>query len=137
MTSKEEVFISEYLKTFNATQSAIVAGYSKKTASVIGYENLRKPYIKEAIKAGMEEIVGPNERIIKENIELWRAIMIDPEAKFTEKLKASELIGKYAMMFTDKVELSGNIDNNITFFAPNKIIDDKAWENLASDIIKK
>lgn len=34
----------------NATQAAIRAGYSKKTAEVIGYENLRKPQIAEEIE---------------------------------------------------------------------------------------
>jgi phage terminase small subunit len=49
-TPKEERFISEYLKDFNATQSAMRAGYSKTSARQIGSENLSKPYIKAEIQ---------------------------------------------------------------------------------------
>ena len=54
-TNKQRVFIAEYLKDFNATQAAIRAGYSKKTARAIGHENLTKPDISEEIKAAIEE----------------------------------------------------------------------------------
>ena len=49
MTPKQKAFVFEYLKDFNATQAAIRAGYSQKTAGVIGHENLRKPNIAEII----------------------------------------------------------------------------------------
>lgn len=46
LTGKQRLFCDYYIKTFNATQSAIKAGYSKNTAYAIGYENLKKPQIK-------------------------------------------------------------------------------------------
>ncbi len=46
MTPKQTRFIDEYLIDLNATQAAIRAGYSKKTAGQMGTENLSKPYIK-------------------------------------------------------------------------------------------
>lgn len=49
LTSKQELFVQEYLIDLNATQAAIRAGYSKKTAHSIGSENLCKPEIAEAI----------------------------------------------------------------------------------------
>lgn len=49
MTPKQKLFIAEYLKCFNATQAAIAAGYSKKSARTIGHENLTKHDIAEAI----------------------------------------------------------------------------------------
>lgn len=49
LTTKQQRFIEEYTVDWNATQAAIRAGYSKKTASETGYENLRKPQIAEAI----------------------------------------------------------------------------------------
>ena len=49
LTDKQEMFCKEYLIDLNATQAAIRAGYSKKTASVIANENLIKPYIQERI----------------------------------------------------------------------------------------
>lgn len=48
---KQDAFVKEYLLNgFNATQAAIKAGYSEKTAYSIGEENLRKPVIKQAIE---------------------------------------------------------------------------------------
>lgn len=49
LTAKQTAFIGEYSKDWNATQAAIRAGYSKRTAHVIGQENLRKPAIRDAI----------------------------------------------------------------------------------------
>ncbi len=51
MNSKQQRFVEEYLVDHNATQAAIRAGYSEKTASSIGHENLRKPEIAAAIAA--------------------------------------------------------------------------------------
>ena len=50
LTAKQERFCYEYCIDFNATQAAIRAGYSEKTAFSIGSENLRKPLIKNRIK---------------------------------------------------------------------------------------
>ena len=55
MTAKQQRFCDEYLISLNATQAAIRAGYSKKTAGVIGDENLKKPYIREYIDKRMAE----------------------------------------------------------------------------------
>ncbi len=50
LTAKQGKFCYEYCWDFNATQAAIRAGYSQKTAKVIGCENLTKPYIQSQIK---------------------------------------------------------------------------------------
>jgi phage terminase small subunit len=49
LSNKQQAFIAQYLVDSNATQAAIRAGYSKKTAYTIGAENLRKPQIRDAI----------------------------------------------------------------------------------------
>jgi len=50
LTAKQEKFCNEYLIDLNATQAAIRAGYSQKTAQVIGAENLTKPIISQYIQ---------------------------------------------------------------------------------------
>lgn len=55
MTAKQKRFCDEYLIDLNATQAAIRAGYSEKTARQIGTENLSKPSIKEYIEKRMAE----------------------------------------------------------------------------------
>ncbi len=54
LTDKQKAFIEEYLIDLNATQAAIRAGYSQESAKEIGYENLTKLYVQEAIKAAQE-----------------------------------------------------------------------------------
>ena len=61
LTPKQELFCREYLKDLNATQAAIRAGYSEKTARATGSENLSKPDIADRIaelKAERNEEVG-------------------------------------------------------------------------------
>lgn len=49
LTDKQQRFVAEYLIDLNATQAAIRAGYSEKTARQVGSENLSKPDIGDAI----------------------------------------------------------------------------------------
>lgn len=64
LTHKQQVFISEYLKSFNATASAIAAGYSEKTAHAMGWENLRKPEIQSEITRRLDEVhMGADEAL--------------------------------------------------------------------------
>ena len=55
LTEKQARFVAEYLVDLNATQAAIRAGYSERTAEVIGYENLRKPQISAAIEQAIQD----------------------------------------------------------------------------------
>ena len=50
LTEKQKAFCREYILDWNATRAAKMAGYSEKTAEVIGFENLRKPNIKDYIE---------------------------------------------------------------------------------------
>lgn len=79
LTAKQQKFVDEYLIDLNATQAAIRAGYSSKTAGEIGHENLNKPQIRAHIDAKMAEHsarTGVNqERIIRE---LARIAFLDP-----------------------------------------------------------
>lgn len=59
LTPKQKRFADEYIKTGNATQSAIEAGYSKRTAKEVGYENLTKPHLKQYIEKRMDQIASP------------------------------------------------------------------------------
>ena len=53
LTPKQAAFVREYLVDLNATQAAIRAGYSKKTARVTGPENLSKPAVAASIQDEM------------------------------------------------------------------------------------
>lgn len=55
LNEKQQRFVYEYLIDLNATQAAIRAGYSVKSARDIGCENLTKPNIQQAIAEQMAE----------------------------------------------------------------------------------
>lgn len=66
LTAKQQAFINEYLHDFNATQAAIRAGYSERTAGSIGHQNLKKLEISEEIERRIEEnTMSANEVLIR------------------------------------------------------------------------
>ena len=120
LTPKQEAFVSEYLVDLNATQAAIRAGYSEKTAQMIGSENLSKPMVAAAIAAAQAERSERTEitqdyvlTVITETIERCQQAapvkgrdgeIIDGEFHFNASavLKGAELLGRHLAMFTDK-----------------------------------
>ncbi|QKS73267.1 terminase small subunit [Paenalkalicoccus suaedae] len=56
LREKQKRFAEKYIELGNATQAAIEAGYSKKTAKETGYENLTKPHIKAYIDTRLAEL---------------------------------------------------------------------------------
>jgi phage terminase small subunit len=77
LTRKQQVFIAEYLRDFNATRSAIAAGYSKKTAYSIGQENLNKPDIKQVIDATIAEKSMTAEEVLTRLADIARGDVSD------------------------------------------------------------
>jgi phage terminase small subunit len=55
LTEKQRRFVAEYLIDLNATQAAIRAGYSEKTAGSQGFDLLKKPEIADAIHSAMQD----------------------------------------------------------------------------------
>lgn len=74
LTPKQQRFADEYIKTGNATQSAIEAGYIKKTAQQIGAEKLLKHVIKLCITERMEQIASNRVMGYTEAVELLISI---------------------------------------------------------------
>lgn len=108
LTAKQALFVKYYLVSFNATQAAIDAGYSEKTAYSIGDENLRKPVIQKAISEAQEARHKRLEWTADEILRDIQEIAQDRTKADKDRLKAYELGGKTLGMFKDKVELTGD-----------------------------
>lgn len=132
MTPKQEKFCAEYLVDLNATQAAIRAGYSAKTAESTGSRLLRNVNIKshiallrerefentiatakeaeaflaKAMRGDIDEEVIVTEGI-GDGVSLARIVNKQISAK--DRLKAAELIGKRNSLFTDKVDVDATI----------------------------
>lgn len=109
LTVKQQRFVEEYQIDFNATQAAMRAGYSKKTAVKIGSENLTKPDIQKAIQEAMRKISERTEITQDEVVRELKKVamkeasdMSESELKYGNKLKALELLGKHLGMFDKK-----------------------------------
>jgi phage terminase small subunit len=77
LTDKQEMFVIEYLKCFNATKAARKAGYSDKTAGSIGSENLQKPEIASRIRAHMEQHAMDANEVLYHLAQIGRGDMDD------------------------------------------------------------
>ncbi|MDM7500712.1 terminase small subunit [Lactococcus lactis] len=123
MTPKQRKFCDEYIKTGNATQSAINAGYSKKTAYKIGAENLRKPQIKKYIDSKLkdisnnaiataEETLGILTKIVRgehtEQVITAEGDVIDKHPDTNQVIRASsEILKRYPLV--QDININGNL----------------------------
>lgn len=124
LTPKQKAFADYYIESSNATQSAIKAGYSKKTARAIGTENLAKPYIKAYIDERMAEkdakrIASQDEVLefltkvlrgeIEEEVALGEGMgsqrLEMKELGGKDRIKAAELLGKRYSLWTEKQQV--------------------------------
>ena len=81
LTAKQKLFADEYIKSGNATQSAIKAGYAVKSARFTGTENLTKPNIKSYIDAKMAEIESHKIADAKEVLEYLTGVLREEETE--------------------------------------------------------
>lgn len=111
---KELKFAEEWLKTTNATQSAIKAGYSERTAYSAGNRLLKKVDVKQYIDERLAEMQESSIADTNEVMQFLSSTMrgdipdqfgLDPA--LNDRLKAAELLGKRYKLFTDKQEISG------------------------------
>lgn len=109
LTAKQQAFCEEYLIDLNATQAAIRAGYSEKTASEMGYENLGKPQIAEVIAELMDKRSAKTELTADWVIKgiLANTRKAEQDDNLAMAFKGYELGGRHLKMFTDKTELTG------------------------------
>ena len=121
LTEKERIFADEYIKTTNATQSAIKAGYSEKTASSKGSQLLRKVKVRQYINEVMDKRSKNTIATADEVLQYLSRVMNGEEkdafgldVSVADRTKAAELLGKRHMLFTDKVKLDAEIEIDIS-----------------------
>lgn len=109
LTDKQRQFINEYLIDLNATQAAIRAGYSRKTADRIGPELLGKTCVSKAIREAKAERQERTEITqdyvllkLKEIADKTASDAQDSDLKYSNKIKALELLGKHVGVFDGK-----------------------------------
>ena len=128
MTEKQKRFCEEYLIDTNATQAAIRAGYSERSAYSQGQRLLKDDEVKTYIREKAEEVHNDNIADATEVMEYLTSVLrgesssevvvvegcgdgysearrVDKAPDEKERLKAAELLGKRYGIFTDKTKL--------------------------------
>ena len=99
LTPKQRAFVNEYVKDLNATQAAIRAGYSEKTARFVAAENLSKPNIQKAIQEARDAREKRSMITVEWVLAQIASIAQDEETQQRDRLKALELLGKHLGMW--------------------------------------
>ncbi|MGX0001483.1 terminase small subunit [Staphylococcus cohnii] len=137
MNERQKRFADEYIRTANAYQSAIRAGYSEKYSKNNSHKLLENRGVKAYVEARFKELekqsiaqqdevlqyltaVMRGEQDDEENIVVPKGDFVSDVEKHTkradtaQRTKAAELLGKRYAIFTDKQEITQrNIDLNI------------------------
>lgn len=128
LTEKQKRFADYYIELGNATEAAIKANYSKKTARMIASENLHKPhiraYIDEALSKKDAERIASQDEILEFLTAVMRGEVTEPVAVLDgdgyqkvvdlkpnaqARRAAAELLGKRHMMWTDRQRVDNNV----------------------------
>ena len=75
LTVKQQKFCDEYIRSGNATEAALKAGYRSRTAYSIGNENLKKPELKKYIEEKIKEIESAKLATAQETLEYLTSVM--------------------------------------------------------------
>lgn len=115
LSVRQEKFVDHYVLCGNAAEAARLAGYSAKTARVIGPENLTKPAIRSALEV-RQRVFREELRIAKEDViaGLLEAIQLgrsqqNPAAMIAGLVQVAKLCGFYEPEVS-RIEISGEAE---------------------------
>ena len=132
LNARQKAFCEYYVATGNATDAAIKAGYSKRTAKSIGQRLLTfvdiKKYIDELMQKLESERIASAEEVLQiltstmrgeiqeeviivegEGDGISSARIMKKQVSAKERIKAAELLGKRYALFTDKTKIEGTL----------------------------
>ena len=132
LNARQKAFCEYYVACGNATEAAIKAGYSKRTARSIGQRLLTyvdiKSYVKELMDKAESKRIASAEEVLQNLTSMMRgeiqeeivvvegegdgvssARIVKKQVSAKERIKAAELLGKRHILWTDKTNIEGII----------------------------
>ena len=119
MNARHRAFAEYYAQTANATEAAVKAGFSARTAYSQGYRLLKNVEVQNLIQELQER--AASERIADmETVKgFWSDVMRDEGEKTADRLKASELLAKSAGAFLDRVAVGDFEGKDVILYIPD------------------
>lgn len=129
LTPKQKAFADYYIQYGNCTKAAIKAGYSERSASEIGAENLRKPqlrlYIDEAMKQKENERIASADEVLEFLTSVTRGKIIEEvpvvhgkdftivnkKPSVRDRNRAAELLAKRYGLLNEKIQVEAKVEN--------------------------
>lgn len=105
LNARQRAFVEAYCG--NATEAALQAGYSEKTARITAAKLLSKGNIQEALKEREDKRLASLIATREERQQFWTTLMRDEDRKEVDRLKASELLAKSEGDFLERREVTG------------------------------
>lgn len=129
MTIKQKKFADEYIISGNATEAAILAGYSDKYAGTNSGKLLNNTNVKAYIDERMQELedkaIAKQDEVLKyltalvrgaekeevlKGVGMGEQVVSKIEVSAKDRIKAAELLGKRYGMWTDRLETDGGVN---------------------------
>ena len=130
LTAKQKRFVEEYLVDLNATQAAIRAGYSEKTAEQGAAQLLRNIKVAVAIQTAQAERSERTQLTVDMVVErlLLEALRIGHNASQAGRVAAWAHLGKHLGMFVERT-----INDNFNYVVSNEPLTAEEWSEKYSN----
>jgi phage terminase small subunit len=125
VTPRQQQFVQEYLRTGNATQSAITAGYGAPNADVTAARLLKRPLIQSAMEAAKKDLHALFMAEAYNSLRTLVAIRDDPDAPASARLRAAQdLLDRAGYKPTEHVESTETvtIDHGVDTTSANALL---------------
>lgn len=128
LTEKQKRFCDEYIISGKATDAAKKAGYSAKTARAIAHNTLVKPQVRAYVTSRLKELEDQKVADQQEVLQILTAHarretteydlaksgeVVETPTSVANSIRAAELLGKRYSLWSDRTEISSDVDLNI------------------------
>lgn len=112
LTPKQQAFCDNYIVSHNATDAAIKAGYSKKTAYSQGQRMLKNVEIKKSLKNSAKQAHASSIATATEILEFLTDTVRNDKNGLKDRLKAAQMLGEHFSLYKDAQETKKDDDGN-------------------------
>ena len=135
LNPRQQLFAEQYLIDRNGTQACIRAGYSANSAAVTASRLLRNANVQQAVAAGTVAVAEAAELDAAWVLSNLRDAAENSDARLSDRIRATELIGKHLGMFVDRVHHTESYGNPaLEALTPNQLGELEAlWISFEAD----